>query len=325
MSKFKVYITDQDFGNIDIEKEILEPIDAQVIGLNCKDGKNIIESARDADALIVQYANISKDTINSLNKLKIIARYGVGFDTIDINAAKEKGIICTNVEDYCTNEVANHNISLILMLTKRIPMFIEETKKGHWHWSETNAAVHRFTNLQIGVIGFGKIAQNMTKKAQSLGFNVVAYDPFVSKDDMEKLKVYPITFDNLLKTSDIVVVQCPYNDKTHHIIGEKELLKMKTGSILINCSRGKLIDNEALYKVLKDGHLSSAALDDIEEEPAKIFNWNPSKNPLFSLKNCFITPHVAYYSEEALMEARNKAANNVKAVLLDKEPLYRVV
>ncbi len=325
MSKFKVYITDQDFGNIDIEKEILEPINAQVIGLNCKDGKNIIKRAKDADALIVQYANINQKTINSLPNLKIIARYGVGVDTIDLKSAQKNGIICTNVEDYCTNEVANHNISLILMLTKRIPMFIEETKKGHWHWSETNAAVHRFTNLQFGVIGFGKIAQNMTKKVQALGFNVVAYDPFVSKDFIKSLKVTPISFDSLLTTSDIVVVQCPYNDKTHHIIGEKELLKMKTGSILINCSRGKLIDNEALYKVLKDGHLSSAALDDIEEEPAKIFNWNPSKNPLFSLKNCFITPHVAYYSEEALIEARKKAANNVKAVLLNKEPLYRVV
>jgi D-3-phosphoglycerate dehydrogenase len=325
MSKFKVYITDQDFGNIDIEKEILEPIDAQVIGLNCKDGKNIIASAKDADALIVQYANISKDTINSLNKLKIIARYGVGFDTIDINAAKEKGIICTNVEDYCTNEIANHNISLILMLTRRIPMFIDKTKKGQWHWSETKKAVHRFTNLQIGIIGFGKIAQNMTIKAQVLGFNVVAYDPFVSNDYMKNLQVNPISFDSLLKTSDIVVVQCPYNDKTHHIIGEKELSKMKTDAILINCSRGKIVDNDALFYALKEGHLSSAALDDIEEEPAKKFNWDPSKNPLFSLNNCFITPHVAYYSEEALIEAREKAANNVKSVLLGKKPLSRIV
>ncbi|MCY1152840.1 MAG: C-terminal binding protein, partial [Sphaerochaetaceae bacterium] len=106
---------------------------------------------------------------------------------------------------------------------------------------------------------------------------------------------------------------------------KKELSKMKTGAILINCSRGKLVDNDALYYALKEGHLSSAALDDIEEEPAKKFNWDPSKNPLFSLNNCFITPHVAYYSEEALIEARKKATNNVKAVLLNKEPLYRVV
>lgn len=324
MSPYKVYITDFDYYDNEIEKSILEPIGAQVIGLQCKDGKGVAEQAADADALMVQYANITKETIKRIPNLKVIARYGVGVDIVDIQAAKERGIICTNVVDYCTDEVADHNISLILMLARRVPMFVSETKKSAWHWSETGRPVHRFTEMQVGVVGFGRISQNMCRKLQALGFSIAAYDPFIPDAVMESKSVRPMDFDTLVKTSDLLVLQCPYTKDTHHMIGRSQLDSMKEGSILINCSRGKLVDNRALYTALESGKLAAAGLDDLEDEPAKRFSWSADDNKLFSLDNCFITPHVAYYSEESLIEARTIAAQNVRAVLLGQEPPNKV-
>ena len=324
MSTYKVYVTDYDYKDLTIEKSILEPIGAEVIGLQCKDGKGLAEQAKDADALLVQYANVTKDIIRKLDNPKVIARYGVGVDIVDVAAAREKGIICTNVVDYCTDEVADHNISLLLMLVRRIPMFVAETKKSRWHWSETGRPVYRFSSLQVGVVGFGRIARNMCRKLNTLGFQIAASDPFVSEREFLEEDVKKMEFDELVQTSDILVLQCPYTPETHHIIGEKELTSMKSGSILINCSRGKLVDNNALYQALKEGHLAAAALDDLEEEPAKRFSWKAEGNPLFSLDTCFITPHVAYYSEESLIEARKSASYNVRAALLGENPPNRV-
>ncbi len=320
MSEFKVYITDFDYPDNEIEKKILEPIGAEVVGLQCRDGKGLIEATSDADALMVQYAKISETTIQALPGLKVIARYGIGVDIVDIEAANRRGIICTNVSDYCLDEVADHNISLLLMLLRRIPMFVAETKNGRWHWSETGIGVQRFGDTTIGIIGFGRIAQNMSRKLKNLGFNLITFDPYLNKDAAAEIGVEQRDFNNLLRESDAVCLQCPYTPDTHHIIGSDELQLMKNNAVLINCSRGKLVDNEALYNALTTGLIASAGLDDPEEEPAKMFDWSPEMNPLFSLDNCFITPHVAYYSEEALIEARVTAAENVKAVLQGQIP-----
>jgi len=324
MSKYKVYITDYDYKDNEIERSILEPIGAEVIGLQCKDGVGVAEQAKDADALMVQYANITRRTITALANLKIIARYGVGTDIIDIPAATERGIICTNVVDYCTDEVADHNIAFILMLARRLPMYVAETRQSAWHWSETGRPVHRFTSLRVGTIGFGRIAKNMCRKLRALGFQVGAYDPYVPSRVMEAEQVTPLDFSQLISTSDVVVLQCPYSRDTHHLIGKEALASMKDGAILVNCSRGKLVDNTALYNALQSGHLAAAGLDDLEDEPAKKITWSASDNPLFTLENCFITPHVAYYSEESLVEARQNASYNVRAVLLGQEPPNRV-
>ena len=324
MANFKVYITDFDYPDNDIEKSILEPIGAEVIGLQCRDGRELESLAPDADALIVQYAKVRKGAIESMSSLKVIARYGIGMDIVDTKAAAEHGVICTNVTDYCSDEVADHNISLIFMLARQIPMFVAETKKGKWHWSETGRPVNRFKNLTLGSIAFGRIAQNMCRKLKAFGFNIIVYDPHLDHRIADELGVRSVDKETLLQESDVVCLQCPYLPETHHIIGEPELRMMKNNAILINCSRGKLVDNNALYTALTQGWIASAGLDDPEEEPAKMFDWTPDMNPLFRLDNCFITPHVAYYSEESLIDARSIAALNVKAVLTGKEPPNRV-
>jgi D-3-phosphoglycerate dehydrogenase len=325
MARFKIYVTDYDYPNIDIEKSELEPIGAEVVGLKCKDGVGLAEKAMDADALLVQYAPVTEATIAAIPNLKHIARYGIGYDNVDVNAAIARGITCTHVRDYCTEEVADHNLALVLMLARRIPMFIEETKNGKWHWSETGAPVHRLTQLTLGVIGFGRIGRAIVHRARPFGFKIISHDPFLEPQVLSKEGVEAVGFEDVVARSDILCVQCPYIEETHHLIGEKELRSMKDTAVLINCARGKIVDNKALYKALESRWISAAAMDDLEEEPPKMFGWKPSMNPLFSLNNFFVTPHVAYYTEESIEQCRHVASQDVAAVLLGKEPKYKII
>jgi D-3-phosphoglycerate dehydrogenase len=324
MSKFKVYISDFDYDDTEIEKSILEPIGAEVIGLHCKTGEGLAELAADADVILQQYAKIPRSTIEKLHRCKGICRYGVGVDILDVNAAYEHGIIVTNVPDYCLDEVAEHTITLSLMLIRRIPMFVNATKAGKWHWSVSGGQVKKFRDITFGLVGFGRISHNVTRKIQAFGMNVISYDPFVSESFMNSFGVRKVDYDELLTESDVVALMCPLTKETYHIIDECSLKKMKKTAILINCSRGKLVDNKALYSALKEGWIASAAMDDLEEEPAKLDSWNPDMNPLFKLDNCFITPHVAYVSDASLKQCRKDAAENAKAILVGQIPMNQV-
>jgi D-3-phosphoglycerate dehydrogenase len=319
-AKFKVYVSDYDYPDLEIERSILEPIGAEVIGLQCKSGKGLAELASDADAILQQYAKIPRETIARLKKCKAICRYGIGTDIVDVKAAYEHGMVVTNVPDYCLDEVADHNITLSLMLVRRIPMYNQATHEGKWHWSNSNGPVLRLRGLIWGLVGFGRIAQNLANKLQMFGIQVIAYDPYLSQNFIETHSVRKVELEELISTSDVINLMCPYTNETHHVIDERRLRKMKKSAVLINCSRGKLIDNNALYKALNEGWIASAGLDDLEEEPAKIDSWSPKENPLFTLQNCFITPQVGYVSVNSLLDCRKVAAENALAVLLGKTP-----
>ncbi|HZG58298.1 C-terminal binding protein [Paenibacillus sp.] len=320
MTKFKVYISDYDFPNIDIERSVLEPIGAEVIGLQCNTGENLAEEAKDADAILQQYAKIPRGTIEKLSRCKVIARYGIGTDIVDVEAAYAYGMVVTNVMDYCIEEVADHSISMAFTLIRAIPAYNQATHEGRWHWSDWYAPIHRMRDMTFGLVGFGRIAQNMARKLSVFGFNLVAFDPYVSESFMATCGVKKVDLDTLLSTSHIVDVMCPYTPETHHLINEEALRKMSRDAILINCARGKVVDNKALYKALTEKWIVAAGLDDTEEEPAKVKDWTPDMNPLFTLDNCIITPHSAYVSQASLDEARRTAAENVKAVLLGQTP-----
>lgn len=320
MAKFKVYISDYDYNDIEIEKSILEPIGAEVIGLQCKTGEGLGDLAKDADAIIQQYAKIPRATIEKLANCKIIARYGIGVDIVDVEAAYENGMVVTNVPDYCLDEVANHAITMSFMLMRNIPFYNEKVHEGSYRWQDWRGPIPRMRDSIYGLIGFGRIAQNLTRKMKTFGFDVISYDPYVSESFMDTMGVRKVDLDTLLKTSNVVNVLTPYTKETHHIINEDALKKMRKDSYLVGVSRGKCIDNQALFKALTEGWIVAAALDDPEEEPMKMKNWTPSINPLFTLDNCFFTPHTAYVSAGALNECRHVAANNVKAVLLGQTP-----
>ncbi len=323
-AKYKVYVSDYDYPDLEIERSILEPVGAQVIGLDCKTGEGLGELAKDADAILQQYAKIPRETIEQLSNCKVICRYGIGTDILDVDACYEHGIKVTNVPDYCLDEVADHSISLGLCLFRRLPAYDDFTQRGNWHWNMDGNVPKRFRKSVWGLVGFGRIAQNIARKVQALGFTVVSFDPYVSQSYMSTLGVEKVGFDQLIESSDVVNLMCPHTPETDRIIGEEELRRMKKTAVLVNGARGKLIDNKALYRALTEGWIASAGLDDPEEEPAKLENWSPGDNPLFGLLNCVITPHVAYVSEDAFKECRRIAAENAREVLLGRSPLNPV-
>lgn len=324
MAQFKVYVSDYDYPDLAIERSVLEPIGAEVIGLQCRTGEGLAEQAADADAILQQYAKIMAPTIARLPRCKVICRYGIGVDIVDVKAAYAHGMVVTNVPDYCIDEVADHTISMGFMLLRSIPQYDQATHRGEWHWSANGRAITRFRAATWGLIGFGRIAQNIARKLGVFGFRILAFDPYVSAGLMGTFGVQKCELAQLCSEADVVNVMCPSTPETYHIINAAALARMQREAVLVNCARGLCVDNQALYAALVAGQIAAAALDDTEEEPAKQDAWTPAQNPLFTLPNVVVTPHVAYVSTQALAECRRIAAENAREVLLGRPPLNPV-
>lgn len=319
----KVVITDYDFGNVDVEREILEAAGAEVIALQAKREEDLFEVAPVCAAMMNQYARIGKDTISRMRKCEIIARYGVGVDIVDVDAATAREILVTNVQDYCTEEVADHAISLWLTLARKLPIYDRATHAGIWKW-QSGQPVYRLRGRTMGVVSFGKIGQAIAARARAFGVKIIAYDPFLPPDVAASHNVELVTKADLIARSNYILMQAPMTPDTHHFLSDAEFVAMKPGAILVNTGRGPTVDNAALYRALTEGHLAAAGLDDPEEEPAKRANWSPAGNPIFTLPNVLVTPHAAYYSEESIRAARVGAATQVAKVLTGQKPDYPV-
>ncbi|WP_050606105.1 C-terminal binding protein [Ruegeria sp. 6PALISEP08] len=321
--KPKVVITDYDFGDVAVETEILEAAGAEVIALQAKRQEDLFDVAPHCAAMMNQYARIGKETITRMRNCEVIARYGVGVDIVDVGTATEKGILVTNVQNYCTEEVADHAIALWLTLARKLPDYDRATHAGVWQW-QSGQPVYRLRGRTMGVVSLGKIGQAIVARAQSFGVAVIAYDPYLPREAAAKLGVELVSKPELLARSDYILMQAPMTPNTHHFLSDAEFSVMKPGAILVNTGRGPTVDNKALFRALTEGHLSAAGLDDPEEEPAKRANWTPDNNPLFTLPNVLVTPHAAYYSEESIHAARVTAATQVAKVLTGQKPDYTV-
>jgi len=323
MSKLKVVITDFDYGDLDIERPILEAAGARVVGLQAKSEADLFEEARDCDAIMNQYARVGAETIARMESCRVIARYGIGVDIVDVEAATRKGILVTNVRDYCTDEVADHAIGLWLALTRKLFQYNAAAHKGVWRW-QTGRPVHRIQGRTMGIVSFGRIGQAIAHRAKAFGIELIAYDPYIPEGLAESKGARRVGKGEILARSDYLMMQVPMTPETRHFLGEKEFQQMKRGVIVVCTGRGPTIDNGALCRALKDGRVAGAGLDDPEEEPAKRKTWDPSANPLFSLDNVIVTSHVAYYSEESIRLARETAASEVARVLKGERPLNPV-
>lgn len=321
--KPKVVITDYDFDDIELERGILEAAGAEVVALQAKSEQDLLEHARDCAAMINQYAFIGSTTINAMEQCRVIARYGVGTDIVDVDAATAKGIQVTNVRNYCTEEVADHAISLWLALARGLLPYNSATHQGIWHWNSA-APLYRLRGQTIGIVSFGMIGQAIARRARAFGVEVIVYDPYLPADIVAQHQAKLVGKDTLLAEADVVMMQVPMTPDTHHFLAEEEMRAMKPNALVICTGRGPTIDNKALYKALKEGWIAGAGLDDPEEEPAKRKNWSPDDNPLFTLPNVIVTPHAAYYSEQSIWAARTIAAQEVARVLTDQPSLNPV-
>ncbi|MEM1997101.1 MAG: C-terminal binding protein [Candidatus Bathyarchaeia archaeon] len=316
MRRFKVAITDSGYESHEIEEAVLSRVGAELVRFQCKSEEEVVEYCSDADALLNTYAPITRRVIENLRRVKVIVRYGIGVDNIDLEAATEKGVFVANVI-YDVTDIADHAVGLILSLLRKIPLADRSVKDGFWDWRVTRP-ISRLKGRTVGIIGFGRIGRKVAQRLGGFEVKIVSYDPYVPENLFAEYRVEKVDFETLIRESDIITVHVPLTRETRHMIGEKEFRSMKREAIIINTSRGGVIDEQALYKALKEGRIAGAGLDVLEKEP-------PEKdNPLLKLDNVIITPHMAWYSNESLDEIRRMAAEEVARVLSGQIPVNLV-
>lgn len=313
--RFKVVITDSSYPSNEPERRVL----AGLAELNIlqppqrKTEEGLIEALRDADGILNESITITRRIIESLEKCRIIVRYGVGYDNVDVDAATERGILVCNVPDYCIDEVADHTMALILALNRKLLQLDGAVKAGAWDW-KLFQPIRPLKDAVLGILGFGRIGAAVAERARSFGLKIVASDPYVSDEKLRSQKVEPLSLAALLEASDIVSLHVPLTKETYHMLGEGELRRMKKTAYIVNTSRGALIDSRALYKALSEGWIAGAALDVWEVEPPR------KEEPLLRLPNVIATPHIAWYSEESLKRLQVRAAEEVARVLRGEKP-----
>jgi len=315
MSSFKVVITD--FGDPSNELEEAElrasGLDYELVRLNARTADELIPQVQDAHALIVQWASISRPVIDSLQRCRVISRYGIGVDMIDLDAATERGIPVCNVPDFCIDEVSTHTLAFVLMLNRHILQQHTHVVSGHWGGAPGGVPA-RLSRQSLGVLGLGKIGREVARKAQGLGLHVLAYDPYLQPEQAAALGVELVGLDELLRRSDYLCIHCPLTKETRHLIGTARLALMKPSAYLINMARGPVVDQPALYQALVKGVIAGAALDVFEQEPPA------ADDPLLKLPNILVTPHSSSGSTESVMQLRRDVARNVVQVLRGDPP-----
>lgn len=317
MNKPKVVITDYYYESIHQEAAVMAEIGAELLDYHCQTEDEVIAVAADCDALICQFAPITRRVIESLTRCRVIVRYAIGVDNIDVAAAEEHGIYVCNVPDYGIDEVSNHAIALLLDCAKKLTYLAGQVKQGNCSYT-TVKPLFRMEGKTLGLMGFGRIPRLVAKKMAGFGVHIIAYDPMMNEELARELGVTPVSFDQLLRESDYLSVHCPLTADTHHLFNEAAFRAMKPTAIFINTARGAVVNEEDLIHALEQGEISMAGIDVTETEPI------PVGHPLLKLDNAVVTPHAAWYSEEAVQNLQLKAAQEAARVLMGQPPLNPV-
>lgn len=313
----KVVISDYYYETIDQEKTIMEAAGFKLEAYRTSTEEELIQRAEDCDALIVQFCPVTRNVIKNLKNCKVIVRYAIGYDTIDIAAADEAGIMVCNVPDYCVDDVSTHAVMLLLACAKRLPVYLDAIHRQQWNYAVAKP-LHNFSKSCVGLLGFGSIAQQVAKKLGSFGVDLCAYDPYADPQKAKKLNVRLLTQDELYVQSDMISIHCPLNAQTEKMLNAEAFAKMKPGVVLVNTARGGLIDECALIEALDSGRVAAAGLDVLMQESVSL------DHPLMKNPRVLITPHIAWYSDESVLELQKKAAQEVVRVLQNEKPLHMV-
>lgn len=313
-----VTVTDHVFADLETERGLLNGAGHELrYEGDARTPEEAAAAVAGSDAVLNCYAPMPGEVIAVLDGCRIIARYGIGLDTVDLPAASARGILVTNVPDYCIDEVSDHALALMLSLARGVARLDRHVRSGSWDPKEARP-LHRLRGQTLGVVGFGRIARRLAEKASALGLRVIASDPYLSADEIRGAGAEPRTFDELLAEADIVSLHAPLTAETRHVIDAGTIGRMKPGAILINTSRGPLVDTEAVLEGLEAGRLAGAGLDVLESEPPE------PHAPLLRRPDVVVTPHAAFYSEESMAELQRKAAEQVVIALAGDIPPYAV-
>lgn len=309
----KILITDYAWSSIEPERQVLSEIGAEIVVAETGDEKELLTYAPMVDGILTCWKPVRESIITKATRCRIIARYGIGLDNIDVDAATTYGIIVTNVPAYCVDEVSDHAIALLLSCARNIPIYNTAVKTGTWD-QNIGHQMYRLRGKKIGIVGFGNIAKTIIPKVIALGLKVQVYSPRTSNDSIKQFNAEKVSFEEMLKSSDFVSIHAPLTAETHNMFSYHEFRAMKPTAYLINTARGGIIDIAALTDALKKGEIAGAGLDVLETEPPEF------DDPLLKLPNVVITPHAAFISEESILELEVTAATAVKQVLTGKLP-----
>jgi D-3-phosphoglycerate dehydrogenase len=313
MAPPRVLITDHVFGGVGVEHSVLGPLGAELTQAPAVDEATLVEHAARADAILVCYAKVTRPVVEAAaaNGCKVIARYGIGYDNVDLEAATELGIPVTNVPDYCLDEVADHAMALLLALARGVSGGTAIVREGGW--SVPHNTVNRIRGRRMALIGVGRIGRKLAERAMAFGYEVVGYDPFLAHWDLPGLtRVDGI--EEAVAEADVISLHAPATPDNRHLIGPSTIPLMKRAPIIVNTARGPLVDLDAATRALEEGTIGGLALDVTEPEPL------PDDHPLRTHPRAVITPHTAFYSVEAQEDLQRRAAEEVARALAGEEP-----
>lgn len=310
MPQHLVLITDHPWPGIEIEQRLLKPYGVEIVDAPDDSEATLIRLARDVDAIATCWGKVTSPVIQAAKSCRIICRMGIGLDNIHIPTATSQGILVTNTPDYCVTEVADHALGLLLAVTRNIGFYHHRIKQQEYNL-RAGPTLHRLRGRTVGLFGFGKTGQLMRERAQACGLNVIACTP--SGNDYGT-GCRMVSFDELLETSDYFSLHAPITEENRHCFDAAAFARMKDGAVIVNTSRGALIDAAALYDAIQTGKIAGAGLDVFDPEPPDL------NDPLYRDERVIATPHAAFVSEESLVEMREKVSHQIAAVLSGDRP-----
>ncbi len=304
----KVFITDYGFSDIHQERHIINSAGHDLLAGQCKSPEAVLSAAADADALLVQWAPITAEVINGLNKCRVIVRYGIGVDNVDLVAAKARGIPVCNVPDYCIDEVADHAVALALSLARQLPEIDRRVRAGTWKITPDHP-MPALSTMTFATAGFGRIARAVLARAGAFGCRLAAYDPYVKPEVFAANGIMQLTLEDMFRQTDVLSLHIPLTPETRHLINASTLAKMKATAILINTARGGLVDAAALADALRSRTIAGAGIDVFDPEPL------PADHPLRHCNTSILTSHIGWFSDQSVPRLQRLAAEEVVRAL----------
>lgn len=317
-SKYKILVTDYVWPSTEPEREVLAQIGAGIVEAPDPSEDTLATLAKDADGIMTCFAQVTPRVVQSAKKCVVISRYGVGVDNIAVDIATQEGIVVTYVPDYCVDEVSDHVMALLLTWNRQIEFYNGVARQGRWGGTRSPVPLTRLRGQKLGILGLGRIGRAVADKARAFGMEILGYDPYVKAETSATRGVRLLDLPGLLAEADYLTVHTPLNQQTQGLIGAAQFASMKPNAFIINCARGPIIDESALYAALRDKTIAGAGLD-VMEQPDP-----PADHPMFALDNVLITPHVAFLSQQSVHELEVRTAQATVDVLQGRMPEFLV-